>query len=103
MAMLVELQTQAVDLGIHLIGNSAQVGKEPAKVAHGVHGIHERPQFLPCQFKMSEPESPVTHDRSAAGSAEISVAASRSRRDAFIWRSSFLISTRCFGLKASDG
>lgn len=103
MAAFVELWAQTVDLGIHLIGNSAQIRKEPSKVAHGIHRIHERPQFLPCQFKVSEPERPITHDRSAAGSAETAAAASRSRRDAFIWRSSFLISTRCFGLKASDG
>ncbi len=103
MAVLVELQAQTVNLGIQLIGNSAQIWKEPAKVAHGVHRIHKRPQFLPCQFKMSEPKRPIAHERSATGSGETSAAASRSLRDAFIWRSSFLISTRCFGLNANDG
>jgi len=37
MAVLVELQAQTVDLGIHLIGYSTQIWKEPAKVAHGIH------------------------------------------------------------------
>ncbi len=37
MAVLVELQAQTVDLGIHLIGNSAQIWQKPAQVAHGIH------------------------------------------------------------------
>lgn len=37
MAAFVELWTQAVDPGIHLIGNSAQIRKEPAEIAHGIH------------------------------------------------------------------
>lgn len=103
MAAFLELWAQAINLGIQLIGNSAQIRQEPAEVAHGIHGVNERPQLLSCHFKVSEPERPIAHDRSAAGSTETAAAASSSRRDDFICRSSFLISTRCFGLNASDG